>query len=58
MTRSKFKEEDAHVEESDDQQQLKDIFEAAMVSTPEVFTDDIPRSTMTPTPVKKPSSIK
>ena len=42
----------------DDQQQLKDILEAAMVSTPEGFTDNIPISPMTSTPVKKPSARK
>ena len=29
-----------------------------MVSTPEGFTNNSPRSTMTPTPVKKPSARK
>ena len=33
----------------DDQQQFKDIIEAAIVSTPEVFTDKTTRSPMTPT---------
>ena len=42
----------------DDQQQFKDILEAAMVSTPEGFTDNIPRSPMTPSPVKKPNAQK
>ena len=42
----------------DDQQQLKDILEADMVSTPEGFTDNSPISTMTSTPVKKPSAQK
>ena len=40
----------------DDQQQFKDILEAAMVSTPEGFTDNSPISPMNPTPVKKPSA--
>ena len=42
----------------DDQQQFKDIIEAAMVSTPKGFTDFSPISPMTPTPVNKPSSRK
>ena len=42
----------------DDQQQFKDILEAAMVSTPEVFTNNGTRSPMNPTPVKKPSARK
>ena len=42
----------------DDQQQFKEILEAAMVSTPELFTDSSPISTMKPTPVKKPSAQK
>ena len=47
-----------HAGKCDDQQQLKDILEAAMVSTPEGFTDNSTRSPMTPTPVKKPSDRK
>ena len=42
----------------DDQQQFKDIIEAAMVSTTEGFTDDSTISPMTSTPVKKPSVQK
>ena len=42
----------------DDKQQFKDIFEADMVSTPEIFTNDIPISSITSTPVKKPSAQK
>ena len=42
----------------DEQQQLKDILEADMVSTPEVFTDNIPISPITSTPIKKPSAQK
>ena len=42
----------------DDQQQVKDILEADMVSTTEGFNDNSPRSTTTPTPVKKPSDRK
>ena len=39
----------------DDQQQFKDILEAAMVSNPEGFTNDITISPITSTPVKQPS---
>ena len=42
----------------DYQQQFKHILEEAMVSTPEGFTDKSPISTMTSTPVKKPSARK
>ena len=42
----------------DDQQQFKDILEAAMVSTPEGFTNNSPISPMKSTPVKKPSAKK
>ena len=38
----------------DDQQQFKDILEAAMVSTPEGFTDNSPIYTTTSKPIKKP----
>ena len=41
---------------SDDQQQLKDVIEDAMVSTPELFTDNSLISPMTSTPVKKTCS--
>ena len=47
-----------HAGKCDGQQQIKDILEYAMVYTPEVFTDNCPRSPMTPKPVKKPSAIK
>ena len=47
-----------HAVNCDNQQQFKDILEANMVSTPELITDNSPRSPMTPTPVKKPSAIK
>ena len=47
-----------HAGKCDEQQQFIYIIEAAMVSTPEVFTDYIPRSPMTSTPVKTPSSRK
>ena len=39
----------------DDQQQIKDILEAAMVYTPEGITKNSPISPMTSTQVKKPS---
>ena len=42
----------------DDQQQFKDIIEAAMVSTPDGFTDNSPISPMKSTPVKKPTARK
>ena len=38
-----------HADKCDDQKQLKDILDAAMVSTPEGFTNNSPRSSMTPT---------
>ena len=37
---------------------LKDIIEAALISTPERFTDNSPNVHMTSTPVKKPSAGK
>ena len=42
----------------DDQQNLNYILDAAMVSTPEVVTDNIPNMPITSTPVKKPSASK
>ena len=42
----------------DDQQQFKDVLEAAMVSTPEGFTNNSPISPMEPTPVNKRSAQK
>ena len=42
----------------DDHQQFKYILGAAMISIPEGFTDDIPISPMTSTPVKKPRARK
>ena len=47
-----------HAGKCDDQQNLKDILDAAMVSTPEVVTYDSPNVPMTSTPVKKPSARK
>ena len=40
----------------DDQQNLKDIIDAAILSTPEGVTDNIPNVHMISTPVKKPSA--
>ena len=42
----------------DNQQQLKDILEAAMFYTNEGFTDNSPRYPMTPTTAKKPTARK
>ena len=42
----------------DNQQKFKDIIEAAMVYTPEVFTYNSPISPMTLTPVKEPRAQK
>ena len=42
----------------DGQQQFKDILEDTMVSTPKGFTNNSPKSPMTPTPVKRPSARK
>ena len=42
----------------DDQQQFKDILEAAMVSTPEGFTKNSPIYPMKSSPVKKPIARK
>ena len=41
-----------------DQQKLKDIIDAVMVSNPEVVTDNSPNVSMTSTPFKKPSARK
>ena len=45
-----------HAGKCDDQQNLKDIIEAALLSTPEGFTDNSPNEHMPSTPVKKPSA--
>ena len=45
-----------HTGRCDDQQNLKGIIDADIISTPEVFTDGIPNLPMTSTPVKKPSA--
>ena len=47
-----------HAGKCDDQQNLKDIIEAALLSTPEVFTDKSPNVHMSSTTVKKPSAKK
>ena len=47
-----------HASKCDDRQNLKDILDADMVSTPEGVTDDSPNVPMTSTPVKKPSVRK
>ena len=47
-----------HDGKCDDQQNLKDILDAAMVSTPEVVTYDSPNVPMTSTPFKTLSSRK
>ena len=47
-----------HAGKSDDQQNLKDILEADIISTPEGFTDNSTNVHMTSTPVNKPSARK
>ena len=47
-----------HAGKCDDQQNLKDILEAAILSTPEGLTDNIPNAPISSTPVKKPSARK
>ena len=47
-----------HAGKCDDQQNLKDIIDAAILSTPEGVTDNSPNVHMTYTPVKKPSARK
>ena len=47
-----------HSGNCDDQQNLKDIIDAAILYTPEGVTDNSPNVYMTSTPVKKPSSRK
>ena len=47
-----------HAGKCDDQQNLKDILYAAMVSTPEGFTNNSPNVPMASTPVNKPSFKK
>ena len=47
-----------HAGKCDDQQYLKDIIDAAMVSTSEVVTDNSLNVPLTSTPVNKPSARK
>ena len=47
-----------HAGKCDKQKKFKDIIDAAMVSTPEVFNDNSPISPMTSTPIKKPIARK
>ena len=47
-----------HAGKCDDQQNLKDVLDTAMVLIPEGFTADSPNVPMTSTPVKKPSASK
>ena len=47
-----------HAGKCDDQQNLKDMIDAAILSNPEGVTDDIPNVPMTSTPFKKPSARK
>ena len=47
-----------HAGKCDDQQNLKDIIDPAVLSTPEVVTDNSPNVHMISKPVKKPSASK
>ena len=47
-----------HAGKCDDQQNIKDVLDAAMVLTQEGVIDNIPNVPMTSTPVKKPSARK
>ena len=47
-----------HAGNWDDQQNLKYIQEASLLSTPEGLTDNIPNVNMPSTPVNKPSARK
>ena len=47
-----------HAGKCDNQKNLKDILDSAMVSTPEGVTDDIPNVPIISTPVKKLSARK
>ena len=47
-----------HAGKFDDQQNLKDILDSAILSPPEGFTHNSPNVPMTSTPVKKPSARK
>ena len=44
-----------HAGKCDDQQNLKDIIDADILSSTEVFIDESPKLPMTSTPVKTPS---
>ena len=47
-----------HADKCDEQQNIKDILDADMVSTPEGFTDNSRDVSMASTPVEKPSARK
>ena len=47
-----------HADKCDDQQNLKDIIDADILSTPEGVSDNSPNVHMTSSPVKKPSARK
>ena len=47
-----------HAGKCDDQQKLKDIIDAAILSNPEGVTDNSPHVHLTSSPVKKPSAMK
>ena len=47
-----------YADKCDDQKNIKDIIDAAMVSTREGFTYDSPNVPMASTPSKKPSARK
>ena len=47
-----------HAGKCDDQKDLKDVIDAAMVSTPEEIIDDSPSFPMNQTTVKKTSAMK
>ena len=47
-----------HAGKCDDQQNLKDIIDSAILSTPEGVTDNSPNVHMASKPVKKPSARK
>ena len=47
-----------HAGNCDDQQNLKDVLEAALLYNPEGFTDNSPNVHMLSAPVKKPSASK
>ena len=47
-----------HAGKCDDKKNLKDILEAAILSTPDIFTYNSPNVHMTSSPVNKPSARK